>query len=286
MLDRSIKRALEHADGTRPVIAHSGVLPHPPQLDGTDTHVYFGWYHGEERDFPRFLRTMPRLARFVSEFGAQSVPNDADFCEPERWPDLDWERLGHTHTLQKPLFDRYVPPAEHATFDEWRDATQRYQAEVVRHHIEALRRTQVPPHRRLRPVLLRRRPPGRHLVGARPRPLAEARLRRAPGRLPARDRRGRPPARGRRTGRTDRARRPRGERPPRADRRRRGDGDAALDRRRSRRGGGVATIAADACVRVGTVRHDGALAAGPIELLLTCRYDGAEVTNRYLARCP
>ena len=44
MLDRSVKRALEQADGTRPVIAHSGVLPHPPQLDGTDSHLYFGWY--------------------------------------------------------------------------------------------------------------------------------------------------------------------------------------------------------------------------------------------------
>src|SRR3954452_4092984 len=48
ILDRSIKRALEQADGTRPVIAHSGVLPHLPQLDGTDSHLYFGWYHGEE----------------------------------------------------------------------------------------------------------------------------------------------------------------------------------------------------------------------------------------------
>jgi beta-mannosidase len=145
VLDRSIKRALERDDGTRPVIAHSGVLPHPPLLDGTDTHVYFGWYHGEERDFPRFLRTVPRLARFVTEFGAQAIPEDAAFCEPERWPDLDWERLGHTHALQKPLFDRYVPPADHGTFDSWREATQRYQAEVVRHHIEALRRIKYQP---------------------------------------------------------------------------------------------------------------------------------------------
>jgi beta-mannosidase len=145
VLDRSIKRALERDDGTRPVIAHSGVFPHPPLLDGTDTHVYFGWYHGEERDFPGFLRALPRLGRFVSEFGAQAIPEDAAFCEPERWPDLDWERLGRTHALQKALFDRYVPPAAHTTFDAWRTATQRYQAEVVRHHIEALRRIKYSP---------------------------------------------------------------------------------------------------------------------------------------------
>ncbi|MDQ2650993.1 MAG: hypothetical protein M3Z03_15755 [Actinomycetota bacterium] len=145
VLDRSIKRALEKADGSRPVVAHSGVLPHPPLLDGTDTHVYFGWYHGQERDFPRFLRSVPRMARFVSEFGAQSIPEDAAFCEPERWPDLDWDRLAHTHALQPALFDRHVPPADHDTFDSWRQATQAYQAELVRHHIEALRRIKYRP---------------------------------------------------------------------------------------------------------------------------------------------
>src|SRR5205823_5335132 len=52
ILDRSVKRAIEGADESRPVIAHSGVLPHPPKFDGTDSHLYFGWYHGDERDLP------------------------------------------------------------------------------------------------------------------------------------------------------------------------------------------------------------------------------------------
>jgi beta-mannosidase len=145
ILDRSIKRALEQADGTRPVVAHSGVLPHPPQLDGTDSHLYFGWYWGDERDFPRLCASVPRLARFVTEFGAQAVPADAAFCEPERWPDLDWDRLGHEHALQKRVFDNYVPPADYRTFDEWRDATQRYQATVIKHHVETLRRIKYRP---------------------------------------------------------------------------------------------------------------------------------------------
>jgi beta-mannosidase len=121
------------------------VLPHPPQLDGTDSHLYFGWYWGDERDFPRLCASMPRLARFVTEFGAQAVPADAAFCEPERWPDLDWERLGHRHALQKRVFDNYVPPADHPTFDDWRDATQRYQATVIKHHVETLRRIKYRP---------------------------------------------------------------------------------------------------------------------------------------------
>ncbi|CAN5712351.1 glycoside hydrolase family 2 TIM barrel-domain containing protein [soil metagenome] len=145
VLDRSVRRALDRADDSRPAIAHSGVLPHLPQLDGTDSHTYFGWYHGDERDFPGFCRAVPRMARFVSEFGAQAVPDEAAFMEPERWPDLDWERLGRTHALQKTLFDQRVPPADHATFDRWRDATQAYQATVIKHHVETLRRLKYRP---------------------------------------------------------------------------------------------------------------------------------------------
>jgi beta-mannosidase len=121
------------------------VLPHPPQLDGTDSHLYFGWYHGDERDLPGFLRAMPRMARFVSEFGAQAVPASADFCEQHRWPDLDWDRLARTHALQRPIFERHVPPEEFASFDAWRDATQAYQAELVRRHVETLRRIKYRP---------------------------------------------------------------------------------------------------------------------------------------------
>ena len=145
VLDRSVKRALEKSDPTRPVIAHSGVLPHPPLLDGTDSHLYFGWYHGHERDLPGFLRALPRMGRFVTEFGAQAVPASDDFLEPHRWPDLDWERLGRTHALQKAVFDRHVPPADHLTFDAWRTATQEHQAVVIRRHIETLRRLKYRP---------------------------------------------------------------------------------------------------------------------------------------------
>jgi beta-mannosidase len=145
VLDHSVRRVLCRNDPSRPAIAHSGVFPHPPQFDGTDTHVYFGWYHGHHRQFPQLLRWWPRLGRFVSEFGAQAVPDEASFCEPERWPDLDWPRLAQRHSLQKARFDVYVPPADHATFDEWRAATQAYQAEVIRTHVEALRKIKYRP---------------------------------------------------------------------------------------------------------------------------------------------
>jgi beta-mannosidase len=145
VLDRSLKRALGAADPSRPVVAHSGVPPHPPLLDGTDSHLYFGWYWGDGRQFPGFCRVWPRMARFVSEFGAQAVPADARFCEPERWPELDWDRLSRRHSLQKELLDRRVPVADHDSFDSWREATQQYQATLIRHHVEHLRRLKYRP---------------------------------------------------------------------------------------------------------------------------------------------
>lgn len=145
VLDRWVKRAFERADDTRPVIAHSGVWPHLPQLDGTDSHLYFGWYHGHERDLPRAAAATPRLVRFVSEFGAQAVPESTEFMEPERWPDLDWERLEHHHALQLGQLDSRVPRDAHATFASWQQATQEYQATVLRHHIETLRRIKYRP---------------------------------------------------------------------------------------------------------------------------------------------
>jgi beta-mannosidase len=107
---------------------------------GTDTHFYFGWYHGSLHGLAPALRAVPRLARFVTEFGAQAVPESAAFMEPERWPDLDWDRLLARHGCQKRMFDRYVPPSAHATFDGWRTATQEYQAALVQLQVEDLRR--------------------------------------------------------------------------------------------------------------------------------------------------
>jgi beta-mannosidase len=145
VLDNSVKRAFEKADDSRPVVAHSGIAPHLPQLEGTDSHLYFGWYHGETEDLAGFAAAWPRMVRFVSEFGAQAVPEDAAFMNPACWPDLDWEHLGRRHALQKAVFDRRVPPAEFSTFAEWKHATQRYQADVIKQQIETLRRLKYHP---------------------------------------------------------------------------------------------------------------------------------------------
>lgn len=144
VLDRAVKRAIERADGTRPVVKHSGVLPRLPGLEGTDSHLYFGWYWGDERDLPGFARVLPSQVRFPTEFGAQAVPESDDFVGAEAWPDLDWGRLARTHNLQPSILDRYVPREGHS-YESWKAATQAYQAELLRHHVETLRRLKYRP---------------------------------------------------------------------------------------------------------------------------------------------
>ena len=144
VLDRSVAHAIKKADTTRFVDLHSGVFPGVGS-GGTDSHFYFGWYHGQMDDLAPALRAVPRLARFVSEFGAQAVPTSAEFMDPGRWPHLDWDRLFEHHACQKTRFDRYVPPALFDTFEAWQRATQRYQAALIQLQIEDLRRLRLAP---------------------------------------------------------------------------------------------------------------------------------------------
>ena len=149
VLDRWVKRAFEKADSTRHVVAHSGVLPHLPLLDGTDSHLWFGWHHGEAEDLAEFARRLPRMVRFVSEFGSGSPPRSAPFIDEEllvnEWPDLDWDRLAVEHGYERSTFERLFPPNDFDTYEEWRDTTQHYQSHVLKVQIEALRRLKYRP---------------------------------------------------------------------------------------------------------------------------------------------
>lgn len=145
ILDRWVKRALEKADETRPVIAHSGVMPHLPQLEGTDTRLHLGWGRGDERDLPILAAAMPRLVRFVSEFGSQSVPNGEPLVDTAQWPDIDWQQLADRHGLDRDNMVRHVNPFKYTSYADWAQATQRYQATLLRHHIETLRRLKYRP---------------------------------------------------------------------------------------------------------------------------------------------
>jgi len=149
VLDRWVKRAFERSDPSRPTIAHSGVPPHLPQLDGTDSHLWYGWRQGEARDLERLARRLPRSVRFVSEFGTDSVPTNAPFIDAQlvhrRWPDLDWKALAERYGYRRELIESQFPPADFDSFDEWRNTLQLYQSYVLRVQIEALRRLKYRP---------------------------------------------------------------------------------------------------------------------------------------------
>ena len=146
VLDRWVKRSFEQADPTRPTVAHGGVAPHLPQLDGTDSHMWLGWHRGDAAELAELARLVPRLVRFVSEFGAQSVPDRAaEFVDVSRWPALDWAALREHHGLEVEVMAQRVPPEDHPTFEAWRMATQRNQAAILRLHIETLRRLKYRP---------------------------------------------------------------------------------------------------------------------------------------------
>ena len=146
VLDRWVKRAFEQADPTRPVVAHGGVAPSVTTLDGTDSHLWLGWRSGEIDDLAERARLWPRAVRFVSEFGAQSVPDDASsMVDPAAWPDLDWDALERHHGLDVARLTERVPPGEHLTLASWRAATQRYQARLLQTQIETLRRLKYRP---------------------------------------------------------------------------------------------------------------------------------------------
>jgi beta-mannosidase len=65
ILDRAVKRSIEKADPSRPVVAHSGVWPHLGG-GGTDSHLE----PDDDRDLAGLARAFPRLVRFVGRLEA------------------------------------------------------------------------------------------------------------------------------------------------------------------------------------------------------------------------
>lgn len=143
VLDRLVGRAFNRADGSRPVVQGSGAWPSAPQWDGTDTHLRFGWFAGTGRDLSTFARRIPRMVRWVSSFGAQSIPRNDDVRVLD-WP-ADLGLLAYRYGLNEHGFRNYLPTSSSATIDDWIEASQAYQGTVLRRQIETLRRLKYSP---------------------------------------------------------------------------------------------------------------------------------------------
>ncbi|MCL6595501.1 MAG: hypothetical protein K6V73_04730 [Firmicutes bacterium] len=142
--DRALVAALPRGpDGRHPggvhVARHSGVVA---RRRGEDSHLYMGWYpeFGPLAALDLLLALAPGLARWVTEFGAQSVPvpESARRFMPDRPTDADWRRLAAEHMAQPELLERRVGIAglDLALLAE---RTQAYQAALHGAFIDRLR---------------------------------------------------------------------------------------------------------------------------------------------------
>jgi len=141
IMDTEIKQAIGEEDPSRFVIRSSGEFPLGRR--GTDIHFYGGWYRamGAMRAFDRMLRLVPRSARFVGEFGAQSFPepkNAVRFMDGDLGK-VDWKKLEEKHGLQQALMGHWTPRAGFDDLAGYIRATQDYQSNLNRHYIDRLR---------------------------------------------------------------------------------------------------------------------------------------------------
>lgn len=145
VLDASLKRVLQRTDGSRPIVAHTAVPPHVPQLDGTTSHLWFGWHGGRPADLAPALARVPRMGRFVTAFGAASINPELPELSSPRWPALNWEAIGAAIGAPPASLHHLVSPTPVADGPNWAGLTQTAQAEVIRTAIETLRRLKYRP---------------------------------------------------------------------------------------------------------------------------------------------
>ncbi len=145
VLDTSVRRVLQRTDGSRPIINHTNVAPHLPQLDGTTSHLWFGWHDRTAADLGPALARVPRMGRFVTAFGAASVNPSLPELGSPRWPALNWDAVAAAIGGPAESLHHLVPPAEVDDGATWARMTQQAQAEVIRIAIETLRRLKYAP---------------------------------------------------------------------------------------------------------------------------------------------
>jgi beta-mannosidase len=145
-LDPRLKAALLKEDKSRPIVQSSGTASF--LKDGTDTHLYFGWYYGTMRMLKGHTSLYKKACRFVTEYGAQAYPSVESFRElqdVDSIKDIDWESLEKNNMLQRDLMNKYVPARRGKKIGEYIEVSQWYQARLVKYYNEFLRRMKYEP---------------------------------------------------------------------------------------------------------------------------------------------
>ncbi len=128
-IDQDLKALFEKLDPTRPALAASGDV---------DLHLMLGWTDGSWRDIGLVEPLM------VTAFGAQSLPGVDSPAWDEirvRWPVADDEPAWRYAGFQPVNWAERGAglPSAHRSLDEYVEASQRYQAGVVRYAAEHMR---------------------------------------------------------------------------------------------------------------------------------------------------
>jgi beta-mannosidase len=136
-LDPALKKLIEQTDPTRPVNLASGVI------NKTDAHSYFGWYQLQVDNFKKlgFSPLFKNWLAFSTEFGAQAFPNYDDaikFMAPDI-AKIDWKKLETDNMLQYKIMTKYVPIRPGMDLKTYINATQEYQARLLKYHIDLFR---------------------------------------------------------------------------------------------------------------------------------------------------
>ena len=126
-------------------MAHTAVPPTFPDFDGTTSHLWFGWHHGRAADLAAAAGRIPRMARFVTAFGAATVEPQNPHLHDSQWPTLDWARIAASiGAPTESLLHLAAPDGAHDATD-WALCTGAAQAEVIKTSIELLRRLKYHP---------------------------------------------------------------------------------------------------------------------------------------------
>ncbi len=144
---RSKARVLD-LDPTRPAIRSSGEMSF--MSGGEDVHLYWGWYpfFGKDlRGLERLLNLFPRFARFITEFGAQSLPppDHARSFMGEDISKTDWKRLERNYHLQKQFLKEWLPATAFGSIESLYEASCAWQAYIHRYYIDRYRRRKYHP---------------------------------------------------------------------------------------------------------------------------------------------
>jgi len=139
VLDPAMAEAVKALDPSRPVNLGSGMAC-------CDSHIYFGWYGPEVDKFAAWaddtLKKNPHELKLITEFGAQAFPNPGltrQMLGTEEITKMPRQKMKLEYMWQESNMNRHVRRSDYRDLAAYIEATQEYQARLLKYHIERLR---------------------------------------------------------------------------------------------------------------------------------------------------